>query len=147
MLTLQGYTLYTFFNKHAYRKEGLHPTWYINFYSWYKCEIMMIHDIIDYVTWLTRLQTRNHQSISFVKETYFEKFQGHRGHSISLSGKTKNILNFKNILHFKTTSSWSVKLAKFQMSQLLIPRICRVWFWTKNIPKELNTISGSGDMK
>ena len=66
---------------------------------------------------------------------------------MSLSGETKNIFNFKNILHFKTASNWSVKLAKFQMSQVLISRICRVWFWPKNVPKELNTIGDSGDIK
>ena len=85
-----------------------------------------------------------HQSNSFVKETYFGKFQGH---NISLSGKTKGILNFKNILHFKTTSTSSVKLIKFQMSQLFICRIRRVWFFPENVTKELNTIGGSEDIK
>ena len=55
----------------------------------------------------------------------FGKFQGQ---SMSLSGETKNILNFKNILHIKTASHVSIKLAKFQESELFIPRICRVWF-------------------
>lgn len=85
-----------------------------------------------------------HQSNSFVKETYFGKFQGH---NISLSGEIKGILNFKNILHFKTASNSSVKLIKFQMSQLFICRIRRVWFFPENVTKELNTIGGSEDIK
>ena len=75
--------------------------------------------------------------LSFVKEMYFGKFQGH----------SYLYLNFKNILHFKTASNWSVKLAKFEMSQLLIPRICRVWFRSENVPWELSTIGSSGDVK
>ena len=51
----------------------------------------------------------------FCQGDVFGKFQGH---SISLSGETKDILNFKNILHFKTASNWSVKLVMFPMSQV-----------------------------
>ena len=80
----------------------------------------------------------------FCRGDYFGKFQSR---SMSLSVESKNNLNFKNIKHFKTTGNWSVKLAKFQMSQLLIPRISMVWLGPKNVPKELNTIGGYGDVK